>query len=203
MPPKPAGQQPGKAKPVNALVRRTRAAQFLVEAAAGATQKEIAERHGLSVVTVKAELKWAEQQGFFERADEAIRNRLIPRALDAVEKTLIREAAEGTAETAMKLLFGVRVLSTNGPTRTELQNADQAIDEAEMTWEKFTLTRRTTNAQQTAAPSGAETDRDARSAGDEALTVEGEIVREESEPSGLQPEREKSGGDGEDAPRAE
>jgi hypothetical protein len=198
----PPGNIKGASSPENILVKRARAAQWIVEAASGLTYKQIAQKHDTTITTVYRVMKWAEREGFFEKADEAVRNRLVPIAIDAVEKKILREIAEGEAETALKILFGVRVLSTGGgPTRSDMQAADQSVSDAVETWEKFTFERAqrvTRNGEQTGNAESAPRD-GAHGASEDPITVEAEIILPSSSEVGVLSHEEERAGDGEDS----
>lgn len=140
----------GLAKPENSLVKRRLAAIFIVENAQGLSQSEIARRHNTTPSRVGELMRWAEREGFFDKADEAIRNRLVPLAIDVVERGLMKALETGETDAAMKLLYGIRVLASNGPTREDLRHASDEIGDAaeEMTWERFTLKRQQRLAQE-------------------------------------------------------
>lgn len=202
LPVKKPAPNAGKPRPDSILVRRARVARWIADRAAGMTVKQIAARDNVAVSTIHDAFRWAEREGFFDKADEAIRNRLVPLAIDAVERKLLKEIAEGDAEAALKVLMGVRLLSNgSGPTRQDLREASEQIDEAEMTWERFTIKRKLglqkdqntnddpTDAPQSAAPAGA------AGAESELPPIDAEVIREErSEVGAFADPEEPSGG---------
>jgi len=165
------------------LTRRARAANFIVEIANGASILAIAERWQLSRETVRAELRWAEQQGFYEQANDALRNRIVPLALDVMEKALKKHLESGDWEAAEKILRGVRLLNPNADRINEAQKAlDAGADE--ISWERFTAKRALTRQNDPPASEGHPPgERREGNSGGDPETIEAEVIEVDREAS--------------------
>jgi len=132
-------------KPENALVRKVRVSKWIVDLANGMTRRAIALRDNVDVTTVSHELKWAEQEGFFEKAESAILNRLVPLAIDVFERALRKHLETGDYDAAERLLDKTKLLSSVGMRRereAEEASSSSSGSDVEMTWAAF-IARRT------------------------------------------------------------
>lgn len=130
------------AKPESTLVLRARAANFIADMAAGMSQPDVARKYQVHVSTVKNALRFAERENFFQKAEDAILHRLVPKAIDAYEKALDKAISEGDYDAAEKLLKGVRLFASGGPARDQVVEKDDDDGPDEVTWERFTAKRR-------------------------------------------------------------
>src|SRR6185369_15868956 len=84
---------------------------------------EVAIKYRTTSQHVSNMLRWAEKENFFQKAQDAIDNRLIPKSIDLLERTLeaaLRKALDGDTdqwEIAEKILKGVALLSGGKPER--------------------------------------------------------------------------------------
>ena len=90
--------------------RPGRAALFALQRACGRSVSDIAKSVGLSPSTIRNELRWAERQGHFEKAQDRL-FRLLDKAVDVYEQALDdREGVRGDPIVAGKIIEGAGVL---------------------------------------------------------------------------------------------
>ena len=82
-------------------------------------------------------LKLAQEQGLVEEAQSNILDRLVPKALDAVEKAL----EDGDAKVALAVLYGTGVLRKNPPAEGDPDDSPggQCQEESFAVWRRRTL----------------------------------------------------------------
>lgn len=194
----PALAPANHAKPENLLVRRMRAANFLADYASGMSLAAVARKYNVHPDTVKSELRWAQNQGFFEKAEDAILHRLVPLAIDVYENALRKHLETGDYDAAEKLLKGMRLFSSGSASQGMPKPSQEvgAGDYDELTWERFTARRAerikaTLTEHDASAPAeGATHSGDAGGAG-ESAAIDAEILGEgvgEASASGSNPE---------------
>lgn len=183
----------GRARSESILTRRARVANFIVDIANGMSMRAVAEKYGVHPNTVQGDLRWAEREGFFEKADDAVRHRLVPLAVDVLEAALKHHLITHDTDAALKILNGVRVLAT-GPSRSEtLRETAEEIEE--VTWERFMARRVRIPNDETAAPARAQEER-AGGTPDDLPPIDAEVVQPGDSQEGDAPLEQESAGAG-------
>ncbi len=91
-------------------LRPGRAALWALQRACGLTMRDIATRSGVSDRLVSQELRWAEREGHFDKAQDRL-FKLLDKAVDVYEQALEdRSAVKGDKDVARDLLNGAGVL---------------------------------------------------------------------------------------------
>lgn len=165
------------------IVKRARAANFIADMAAGMSRADVAVKYQVSVETVKASLRFAERENFFQKAEDAILHRLVPKAIDAYERALDKAVEAGDYDAAEKLLKGVRLFAAGGPARDQVAEKDDDSSDDELTWERFTAKR--TPASHAPAHSHSAPERSLPGATQELPTKDAEIVLSPSDEASL------------------
>lgn len=186
-----------RARPQNKLARRARAANFVVDSARGMSQAAIARKYGVSPHTVKEELRWAEREGFFQKAEDAIADRLVPLAIDVYEAALREALITKDFTGAKELLKGVGLFS-NGAAKSAREvsaNEDDPAAKAaeELDWESF-LARREQRLNETKDSGGVAPESASGTSLEAAPVVEAEVLARSDEASILPEEREGDSG---------
>jgi predicted transcriptional regulator len=193
--------RPEGTKAESILVKRARAANIISLMAQGYSQTQIAEHLGITRETIRQALRWAEREGFFERAEDAILHRLAPLAIDALEAGLKKAIESGETDAALKLLEGLRMLSKGGPSREQAREiaAQSTPDEGadEITWERFTAKRK--RDKDDAPPTNASRTASRREIPDSLPAIDAQIVRSSDGESHDQPHEAERGGSGGEA----
>lgn len=169
------------------IVWRARAATYLSDMAMGLNIAAIAKKYNVSTYIVKQTLDWAKRENFYEKATDAINNRLVPKAIDVFEVALNKALQTGDIEAAKEVLKGIRLLG-GGPQRNvgaspedvATSNGNASSSTQSLTWERFMMTRSVSGApdeEPSANPFDVDEGGD-ESDSDSLPTLDAEIVRE-------------------------
>lgn len=167
-----------RAKPEAMVVKRGMVANYIADMAMGLTQREVALKYKTTIDHVRKMLHWAEKENLFAKAQDAIDNRLVPKAIDLLEKSLenaIRKAVEnGTSdewEVAERILKGVKLLDSGRGTQKMIVASGDGEGFDEFSYEKFVARRG-----QTADPFSPEGDSESGYGGEPEPAIDAEIV---------------------------
>lgn len=183
-----------KGATMSIVARRARVANWIVEIASGATHKAIGERYNVSTQLIQKELRWAEREGFFDKAEDAILHRLVPLSIDVFEKALKKALETGEFEAADRVLTKLVKFFDKGPrdrdTAVSAPGGINLNEAEEISWERFIARRAASqqpesqHEQSTATAQSASGARDG-GAPDAPLTIDAEIIREGRESDGV------------------